>query len=95
MIKRLRTKLACRIRGHNFDDGVYLGRTGKLSFSFNCARPQIAFNHTCERCGIVERRTAMSGLKSFELTPDVCAKVLEDEFGVPRDRSENPVKLGA
>lgn len=74
---------ACAVTGHD-DDAEYLGKTGKLSFSFDCARPQILIRHTCKRCGRSRTETMMSGMphEAIPLTPDVARQVLRDEFGL-------------
>lgn len=55
--------------------------TGKLCFSFDCARPQIEIIRRCEACGKEKTGLAMSGTKWLPLTPEVAGRVLRDEFG--------------
>lgn len=58
-------------------------KTGKLCFSFNCARPQIQITEECKKCGKIKAGLFMSGLPSqvLPLTPEIAGKVLRDEFG--------------
>jgi hypothetical protein len=57
--------------------------TGKLCFSFNCARPEIEVSETCDKCGAVKTERFMSGIpsKALPLTPEIAGRVLRDEFG--------------
>jgi len=73
--------LKCWFKGHD-DVESYEGETGKLCFSYNCARPQIIIRSTCRRCGRVKDNTFMSGMphKAIPLTPEVAGRVLRDDF---------------
>lgn len=57
--------------------------TGKMCFSFNCARPQTLVAEKCCLCGLEKSGHYMSGdpEKAIPMTPDVARVLLRHEFG--------------
>lgn len=68
---------------HSYTE-VSANETGRLCFSFNCARPEIEVTSVCNDCGETKVDKFMSGMPgaAVPLTPEVASIVLHDEFGV-------------
>ena len=80
ILGKLFKKRLCRHRNREF---VSFQKDGKITFCFNCARPTRTHIEACADCGkrFVTGGWIVPDNDALELTPDVAARLLRDDFG--------------